>query len=1836
MKMHIAKKQAVLKTVSFVLAMAITFNILSMSALSNVSAENADLSYNFSGENISEIFSELPDSTELESMYIDRLFYGNGISFYKDYGRTALDGVKLEIYEALRTEIEKTAAGENTETVFTVNFSEPYSDSDMLGKDISNIVKYLMTDLPQDFYWYDKTKGYNIEAGGYSDGEQNYFNKSTLSFAVSENYADKTVGMINNRYLTVNPSKINSAKTAVKNAQEIADEYSEMSDYNKILGYKNRICNLTEYNDSAADNNTNTPYGDPWQLVYVFDDDPDTNVVCEGYSKAFQYLCDLGGIECYTVTGTMTGGTGAGPHMWNIVVLDGKSYLVDITNCDSGSAGYPDLLLLKGASSSSSIGCTFNTNPKLTYIYDVNSSIYPDAVLAVSTEDYVPDAMEADQNHSHKICVGTESCPDDIHSEHDVINWIKWDNKELLPTHPGNYYLAADVTLTASWTPAVGETSLCLNGHTITVDSDIINSQNPMDYGIVYIKSKDTTFNLCDCAGEGKITGNTAKYSGGGVYSNYGTFNMYSGKISGNSAKYSGGGVYNNRGTLNMYGGEISGNSASENSGGGVRSEYGAVFNMYNGKINRNTSGHSGGGVTVYSSQFYMYDGTISGNTASVDGGGVGIGYNAEFYMYGGTISKNTAMYGGGVEYGCVLASKETDKQSYFLMLGGVISENTATGYGGGVAPSNRDIDYGQITLGKNAVIKNNTCNGSYNNLYMHTDTKIPEEYRIVGLDTDNPLTGDAYIGITMETKPADNSPVSITGKNGEDYSAFFNSDNTAYKIVNGQNNVVQLAVRGEHDHKVCVGAENCPNDIHVNHKDVDWQAWDNTTALPSSEGYYYLTSDVTLTESWRPIGDVSLCLNGHTVSAENAALGIILIEKNTTFNLCDCTGGGKISGNTATNNQCGGGVTNNGTFNMYSGEISKNKSPRYGGGVFNIGKLSPLDNSTLFNLYGGKIIENTSAYYGGGVSNNDYGIFSMYGGVISKNTANDNTYGGGGGVSNGHGAIFNMYDGEISENESIVGGGVDNRGGTKGNLYETRLSTFNMLGGKIVNNSADIGGGVNTGCQPDQYTDVNFKTFYMYGGEISNNSAAQYGGGVVCTSFPSIGYCQITLGGETVIKNNTCNGNDSNLYIPDDEQIPKEYKTITLGEEKPLTGNAYIGVTTEIKPTESSPIDITKVNKDNMDYSGFFHSDDPACEIINSKNNEVQLALSHVHSFVHIKAVKPTCTESGNIEYYVCENCFKVFADENGETPLPDVPDDLEALGHLYGDWIITVEPTEEEDSIGEAVRICEHDTSHIERVELKTLKGEMWEKIEDIPSTCENEGKRVYTNEYGTVTVILKRLSHDYKEDWQKDSEKHWQTCKNCGTVNPDSENPHIWDEGKIIVEPTAEHDGEKTFTCEICGYTRTEKIPKLEPPVTLPSETDPPVTPPSETNPPVTPPSDTEPPVTPPSDTEPPVAPPSETEPPVTPPSDTEPPVTPPSETEPPVTPPSETEPPVTPPSETEPPVTPPSDTDPPVTPPSETDSPVTPPSDTMPVSSTSYRGHFVVPETSGTTVTEQITSDTETTAAPVTENTTIPPQTTEAPAEAVQGSISKRVESPDYIAEMPDSVSELANNVLTPQEIMLINSGSVIEILLTIDKISTVSNTDGAAMTEVLNGFKMWQYLDINLYKIIDGTRDKISGTSNPVTIKINIPEALRKSGREYAMVRVHDGAGEMIKDSDSSADTITFTTDRFSVYALVYKDKEINEDKPLNTGVNSYTSVFLATGITALSTSMTLTLMGTGIMGMSEERKNKVYDKLIRWGKDGGKTRKAIALALIFLLLSYYYTIGVRVQEECKI
>lgn len=84
----------------------------------------------------------------------------------------------------------------------------------------------------------------------------------------------------------------------------------------------------------------------------------------------------------------------------------------------------------------------------------------------------------------------------------------------------------------------------------------------------------------------------------------------------------------------------------------------------------------------------------------------------------------------------------------------------------------------------------------------------------------------------------------------------------------------------------------------------------------------------------------------------------------------------------------------------------------------------------------------------------------------------------------------------------------------------------------------------------------------------------------------------------------------------------------------------------------------------------------------------------------------------------------------------------------------------------------------------------------------------------------------------------------------------------------------------------------------------------------------------------------------------------------------------------------------------------------------------------------------------------------------------------------------------------------------------------------------------------------------------ITVKLSVPESIKKDGRIFAAARIHNGTAELLKDMDDNPDTISFETDRFSTYAIVYSDPETSAsvttpskgdnddiDKPVSTGVS---------------------------------------------------------------------------------
>lgn len=93
-----------------------------------------------------------------------------------------------------------------------------------------------------------------------------------------------------------------------------------------------------------------------------------------------------------------------------------------------------------------------------------------------------------------------------------------------------------------------------------------------------------------------------------------------------------------------------------------------------------------------------------------------------------------------------------------------------------------------------------------------------------------------------------------------------------------------------------------------------------------------------------------------------------------------------------------------------------------------------------------------------------------------------------------------------------------------------------------------------------------------------------------------------------------------------------------------------------------------------------------------------------------------------------------------------------------------------------------------------------------------------------------------------------------------------------------------------------------------------------------------------------------------------------------------------------------------------------------------------------------------------------------------------------------------------------------------------------------------GYKVGKYLDITLYKSVNGTNESIHELSKVMKVTIKVPEELinkdSKTKREYYIVRSHNGKVDILETKyDEKTNSLTFETDKFSDYAIIYKDKK---------------------------------------------------------------------------------------------
>ncbi len=182
------------------------------------------------------------------------------------------------------------------------------------------------------------------------------------------------------------------------------------------------------------------------------------------------------------------------------------------------------------------------------------------------------------------------------------------------------------------------------------------------------------------------------------------------------------------------------------------------------------------------------------------------------------------------------------------------------------------------------------------------------------------------------------------------------------------------------------------------------------------------------------------------------------------------------------------------------------------------------------------------------------------------------------------------------------------------------------------------------------------------------------------------------------------------------------------------------------------------------------------------SEDNIAYAVMAEPASVSHVEAVPATCKKTGNTEYwyYTVGGMTYYFGDSECSNTVAENSWVTSGVHNYQFDsfkWA-------DDGSDCKAVFVCDNDESHIVERDCVITK-----KIKTAP-TCAEKGITTYTATYA-------------------DSEG---TKTDTKDVTDISVAEHTWDEGKITKQPTIGAEGEKNYTCSVCGETKTEKIAAL----------------------------------------------------------------------------------------------------------------------------------------------------------------------------------------------------------------------------------------------------------------------------------------------------------------------------------------------------------------------------------------------------------------------------------------
>ena len=196
-----------------------------------------------------------------------------------------------------------------------------------------------------------------------------------------------------------------------------------------------------------------------------------------------------------------------------------------------------------------------------------------------------------------------------------------------------------------------------------------------------------------------------------------------------------------------------------------------------------------------------------------------------------------------------------------------------------------------------------------------------------------------------------------------------------------------------------------------------------------------------------------------------------------------------------------------------------------------------------------------------------------------------------------------------------------------------------------------------------------------------------------------------------------------------------------------------------------------------------------------------------HEHKYTE-DIVLPTCTEQGYTKF-TCE-CGDTYNENN-----------VEALGHSYGEWDVVKEATETEKGTKEKTcEVC--NDKQTEEIPVLVHTHNFKEKV--VAPTCTEKGYTEYTCECGETKKENEVAALGHKEEivagkeatCTEDGLTEGKKCSVCNEVLVEqttiSSKGHSYGDWVVVKEATETDKGSKEKTCSVCNNKETQEIPVL----------------------------------------------------------------------------------------------------------------------------------------------------------------------------------------------------------------------------------------------------------------------------------------------------------------------------------------------------------------------------------------------------------------------------------------